>query len=92
MKHNKHHKQLSDHVDDTLFSEELHELADTISEIHIASKTTEPLSDPFDEYFNLMSSKIFLDPLSFRTRFIKGYHALYHFLEQQDHPETKSDT
>lgn len=91
MKHNKdHHKSSSATHIDMMFAEELHELADAIEEIKNTPTNISAISDPFDEYMDSMSSRIFADKHNFRTRFIKGYNILFHHIQNEGESQNKS--
>ena len=59
-----------------MYEVELNNLADVIADIKNANTETPLATDPFDEYRETMSCKIFADPNDFRIRFIRGYNAL----------------
>ena len=81
MKRNKNRtKSMNDNVD-LVFEEEMHELADAIAEgVH----QTPALADPFEDYIDVLRSKIHSNPHVFRSRLTKGYNALLHALQEGD--------
>lgn len=66
---------------DLVFENEMHELADAISE---RSLTPSPLTDPFEEYVEVIRTKIHTNPHIFRSRLAKGYSALLYELQEEN--------
>ena len=59
-----------------IYREELDQLAKIIADIKNLKVENSSTTDPFDEYKESMSCKIFADASDFRSRFVKGYNAL----------------
>lgn len=70
---------------DLVFEQEMHELADAISE---KSQTPSLLADPFEEYVEVIRTKIHSNPHIFRSRLAKGYSALLYELQDEDVTKT----
>ncbi|HEV8053033.1 MAG TPA: hypothetical protein VGP47_11115 [Parachlamydiaceae bacterium] len=84
MKHNKNRtKTFGDHVE-LVFEEEMHELADAITE---SAQKTSSFCDPFEDYVEVVRSKIHSNPHIFRSRLVKGYSALLHALQDNENRE-----
>lgn len=85
MKHNKNRvKPFSE--TDFVFEEDMYKLADAIIE---ASPKTPTLADPFEDYIDVMRTRIHSNPHLFRSRLSKGYSVLLHALnEGKDFSET----
>lgn len=81
MKHNKNRTKMF--VDDIelVFEEEIHELADAISE---SAQKPASLGDPFEDYVEVIRTKIHSNPHIFRSRLVKGYSALLHALQENE--------
>ena len=80
MKHNKSRTKTLDNVE-LVFEEEMHELADAITE---GAQKTPSLCDPFEDYVEVMRTKIHSNPHIFRSRLVKGYSALLHALQDNE--------
>ena len=73
-------KLLTDSVE-LLYEEEMSELADAIAE----SKTKQPaFLDPFEDYIDVVRTKIHANPHIFRSRLTKGYNVLLNVLQNQE--------
>lgn len=80
MKNKNRVKSTINHAD-LLFESEMHELADAISE---RSLTPSPLSDPFEDYVEVIRTKVHSNPHIFRSRLTKGYNALLYELQEEN--------
>ena len=69
---------------DLTFEEELHVLADAISESSGSISPESSVMDPFESYVGSMRSKIYADHDLFSSRFSKGYQLLLQTIEH-DH-------
>lgn len=85
MKNKNRAKSVTDHVD-LVFEEEMHDLAEAISE---NPQRNHLLSDPFEDYIDVLKTKFHSNPHIFRSRLVKGYNALLHELLQEG--ETAQD-
>jgi hypothetical protein len=64
-----------------LYEEEMNELADAIAE----SKSEQPaFSDPFEDYIDVVRTKIHANPHIFRLRLTKGYNSLLSALPNEE--------
>lgn len=84
----KQHKNRSKSVfadhSEIVFEEEIHELADALTETQNTSDVVPMMTDPFEDYMDSMRTKVYTNPHLFRSRLAKGYHALLHELEHPD--------
>jgi hypothetical protein len=78
MKNKNRVKSVVSHAD-LVFENEMHELADAIAE---RSQVPSPLTDPFEEYVEVIRTKIHANPHIFRSRLTKGYNALLYELQE----------
>lgn len=69
------------------FEEEMHELADAVID---GSQKSNSACDPFEDYIDLMRTKIHSNPHIFRSRLTKGYSALLHALQDVENSQEKS--
>ena len=87
MKNKNRNKSIIEEVG-LVFEEEMYGLADAIAEKTQAAPT---LTDPFEDYVEVIRSKIHSNPHVFRSRLVKGYNALlYQLQEGESSTETSS--
>lgn len=84
MKHNKNRTKSVVDSSAIVFEEEVKELADAISESSVKTPT---LLDPFEDYIDVMRTKIHANPHIFRSRLVKGYNALLQTLQDRENSE-----
>lgn len=72
---------------DLVFEDELHGLADAISE---KTQTTTAVADPFEEYIEVVRTKVHSNPHIFRSRLAKGYNALLYQLQEGENASDSS--
>lgn len=84
---NKNRMKSVTHDIELVFEEEMHELADSISE---SSHKTHSLADPFEDYIDVLRTKLHTNPHIFRSRLVKGYNALLYELQALQEGEEKT--
>lgn len=87
MKHNKSRSKTLDTIE-LVFEEEMHELADAITE---NAHKTPSLCDPFEDYVEVIRTKIHSNPHIFRSRLVKGYSALLHALQENENRDNPAN-
>lgn len=81
MKHNKSRTKTFTESVELVYEDEMHELADAITE---GTPKTPTLSDPFEDYVEIIRTKFQSNPHIFRSRLVKGYSALLHALQENE--------
>ena len=81
MKRNKNRMKSVISKEDPQLEEEMHILADSIAE---GKPQTSALADPFEDYVDVLRTKIHANPHVFRSRLAKGYNALLQTLQEGD--------
>ena len=78
---NKKNRKIAINKESFQYEEEMHDLADAIAE---SQSHSSPMEDPFEDYVEVLRSKIHSNPHIFRSRLTKGYSALLHVLQEGD--------
>jgi hypothetical protein len=86
MKNKNRNKSIIEQVE-LVFEDEIYELAEAVAE---KSQTTPTLTDPFEDYVEVVRSKIHSNPHVFKSRLVKGYNALLYQLHEGEGSQQSS--